>query len=106
MAAELTTTGRPIVAGEVDRTLIFDDLELDWAGAGYTLKLEVTKPDFSTPTEYSLAAVSGDVYAAKLVGIENVFPVRGVYTLRIYAYNGATRKLITEYAPYPVERGS
>lgn len=103
MAAELTITGRPIVAGEVDRTLIFDDLELDWAAAGYTLKLEVTNPE-GVPLEYSLAAVSGDVYAAKLVGIGGMFPSHGIYTLRIYAYTSSTRKLITEYAPYEVQR--
>lgn len=102
MAAELTITGRPIVAGEVDRTLIFDDLELDWNAAGYTLKLEVVTPS-GTATEYTLAVVSGDVYAAKLVGISGIFPVSGAYTLRIYAYTSSTRKLITEYAPYEVQ---
>lgn len=103
MAAEVTVVGPPIVAGEVDCTLIFNDLALDWAAAGYTLKLEVTAPN-GTETEYDLAAVSGDVYAAKLVGVGGMFPTHGIYTFKIIAYSGATRKRLTEDFSYQVQR--
>lgn len=100
----VTTDGPPIVAGEVDRTLIFADFGLDWAGAGYTLKLEVTRPD-GTQTEYELAAVSGDVDSAKLVGVGGVFPVSGVYLFQLICYSGSTLKRQTELFEYHVKQG-
>lgn len=101
---DITVDGPPIVAGEVDRTLVFDNLQLDWASAGYTMKLELTDPSGSEEV-YALATVSGDVYAAKKVGVEGMFPVSGVYRFQLAGYIGATRKRIGEGFEYHVKEG-
>lgn len=101
---DITVDGPPIVAGEEDRTLVFDNLQLDWAAVPYTMKLELTRPD-GTETEYDLAAVSGNVNAAKRVGVAGMFPVSGVYRFQLIGYSGATRKRIAESFEYHVKQG-
>jgi len=92
----VTITGRPIVAGEKDRTILFTNLGLDWAGAGYTLKLRVTNSDGDPPTDYDLDAVVGEDEQAELPSTEDVFPDAGYYTLKLIALTGADERVLAE----------
>lgn len=88
MALSITFTGRPIVAGERDRSITFTDLGLDWAGAGYTLWLQIVAPD-TTCTIVSLVAVGGHTDQAKLSSVTGLFPTSGMYVLKIFARDGS-----------------
>jgi len=101
MPITVTQTGRDLVINEVDRVITFSNLGLDWASAGYTLKLGVTPPS-GTETEYDLAAVVGTATSAKKEGTTGMFTTAGNYQFKIYAYSSGTKKLITEYVDVPV----
>ncbi|HQR07037.1 MAG TPA: hypothetical protein PLN21_09455 [Gemmatales bacterium] len=92
----VTITGRPIVSGEKDRTILFTNIGLDWAGAGYTLKLRVTNSDGDPPTDYDLDAVVGEAEQAELTSTEDVFPDAGYYTLKLIAFSGADERVLAE----------
>lgn len=93
--ATVRITGRRIVAGEVDRTITFEELGLDWNAAGYTLKMEVTN-DEGTATLYALTAVAGtgNEEKAQKIGIGDIFPSAGTYILKVIAYSGSDQKLL------------
>lgn len=95
MSLRVVYTGRPIVAGEEDRSITFTEIGVDWAGEGYTLKLRVTDPD-CVAVEYTLDAVVGETEQGKLSNINGVFVQSGIYTLKLICYVGTDSKLISE----------
>lgn len=102
--ATVRITGRPIVAGEVDRTITFEELRLEWSGAGYTLKMEVTDEN-GTATLYDLTAVAGtgNEEKAQKIGIGGIFPSAGTYILKVIAYSGGSQKLLASDLPIKVD---
>lgn len=84
----VTVTGRPIVAGEKDRYILFTNIGLEWDDEGYTLKLRVVD-ESGNSTDYELDAVALQPEQAKLASTEDVFPTAGSYTLKLIAIDGS-----------------
>lgn len=89
MALRITRTGKPLVAGDDDVSITFDDIGLSWAAEGYDLYLQITDPD-GTVAQHQLSAVVGDLYAAKLTSVSGLVEESGMYTFKLLAYDTGT----------------
>lgn len=89
MALRITRTGKPLVAGDDDVSIVFDDIGLSWAAAGYDLYVRITDPN-GNATEHQLDAVVGDLYAAELASVSGLVENSGLYTFKLLAYDSGT----------------
>lgn len=89
MAFRITRSGKPLVAGDDDVSILFDDIGLDWAAEGYDLYVRITRPAGEV-NEHSLTTVVGDAEAAQLASVSGVVPDSGVYKFKLLAYDSGT----------------
>jgi len=91
VAFRITRSGKPLVAGDDDVSILFDDIGLSWAAAGYDLYVRITPPcDAGNPSEHLLSAVVGDLYAAELPSVSGLVESSGLYTFKLLAYDTGT----------------
>lgn len=89
MPLNITRTGKPLVAGDDDVSITFDDIGLSWAAEGYDLYVRITPP-CGNASEHLLSAVIGDLYAAKLTSVSGLVENSGMYTFKLLAYDVGT----------------
>jgi hypothetical protein len=90
---------------EKDRTLRFDNLNLDLVSEGYSsdMHIRIRHPGVGASSyDYDLTMVSGDNYSVELIGTEGVFPVKGNYTGKIYAGDYDDPEIATPEFPIQV----
>jgi hypothetical protein len=89
MALQITRTGKPLVAGDDDVSITFDDIGLSWVAEGYDLYLQITNP-CGTISQHQLSTVVGDLYAAKLASVSGLVENSGLYIFKLLAYDAGT----------------